>query len=200
MKLIIIAGMPSAGKTTISSKISKAFCMPVLEKDNIKEELFDTIGYADLEEKRQLDIISTAILLRCAEDILKSGNSLIIVNNFRKDSSEIVQNMIDRTGCLCVNVFLGGDADVFYKRYVERDKKKLRHQGHTFIDRYPPLAGDDVNKSMTRMDFANIFEKQGMAEFKINAPRIDVDATYPDNIDTEELIIKIRQAFGGECE
>lgn len=195
MNLIIIAGMPSAGKTTLARKLSEEFGYPVLEKDEMKEMLFDYLGYADRIEKRKLDYASNAILLQTTEKLLQKDVSLIIVNNFRSDAAESVQAMISRCNCKCVNVFLGGDADVFYQRYVERDKLKLRHQGHTFIDRYPPQPGDDVNKSMTRQDFADIFEKQGMAEFKIKGTRIDVDATYPEKVDTDALITQIKEAL-----
>ena len=195
MNLIIIAGMPSAGKTTLARKLSEVFGYPILEKDEMKEMLFDHLGYADRIEKRKLDYASNAILLQTTEKLLQKDLSLIIVNIFRSDAAETVQTMISRCGCKCVNVFLGGDADVFYQRYVERDKLKLRHQGHTFIDRYPPQPGDDVNRSMTRQDFADIFEKQGMAEFKIDGTRIDVDATYPEKVDTDALIEKIEEAL-----
>ena len=195
MNLIIIAGMPSAGKTTLAHKLSEVFGYPILEKDEMKEMLFDHIGYADRIEKRKLDYASNAILLQTTEKLLEKDVSLIIVNNFRSDAAELVQAMISRCGCRCVNVFLGGDADVFYQRYVERDKLKLRHQGHTFIDRYPPQPGDDVNRSMTRQDFADIFEKQGMAEFKIEGTRIDVDATHPEKVDIDALIARIKEVL-----
>ncbi|MBQ4160388.1 MAG: ATP-binding protein [Clostridia bacterium] len=195
MDLIIIAGMPSAGKTTLARKLSEQFGYPILEKDEMKEMLFDHLGYADRIEKRKLDYASNAILLQTTEKLLQKGVSLIIVNNFRSDAAKTVQAMISRCGCKCVNVFLGGDADVLYQRYVERDKQKLRHQGHTFIDRYPPQPGDDVNRSMTRQDFADIFEKQGMAEFKMECTRIDVDATYPEKVDMNALLAQIKEAL-----
>lgn len=195
MDLIIIAGMPSAGKTTLARKLSEQFGYPILEKDEMKEMLFDHLGYADRIEKRKLDYAANAILLKTTEKLLQKGVSLIIVNNFRSDAAKTVQAMISRCGCKCVNVFLGGDADVFYQRYVERDKQKLRHQGHTFIDRYPPQPGDDVNRSMTRQDFADIFEKQGMAEFKMECTRIDVDATYPEKVDMNALLAQIKEAL-----
>lgn len=198
MQLIIIAGMPAAGKSTVARKVSQAFGYPILEKDDIKEELFDTVGYRDLTEKRMLDTAATAVLMRCAEAVLKTGTSLILVNNFESTRSGEVQAMIDRCGCRSLTVFLGGDADVLHARYVERDKKGVRHLGHTFIDRYPPLPGDELGKPMTREYFADRFEKQGMADFKISGPRIEVDATYPENVDIDGLIAKIRSAFEEE--
>ncbi len=195
MNLIIIAGMPAAGKSTVARKVGAAFGYPVLEKDDIKEELFDTIGYQDRAQKRQLDAAATAAVMRCTEAILKSGNSLVLVNNFPARMAPQVQAMIDGCQCRCVTLFLGGDTDVFYQRYVERDLNHARHMGHRFILRYPPQEGDDVDRKMTREDFYEIFEKHGMAEFCINGPRLEVDATYPERVDVEQLIHQIRLAL-----
>ena len=195
MDLIIIAGMPATGKSTLARKLSDAFGLAILEKDEIKDEMFDTIGFKDRQEKRALDVAANAILLHCTENLLSKGISLIIVNNFDSDMSGRVQDMIDKTGCNCVTVFLNGDPEVLYKRYVERDARHSRHMGHTFIDRYPPLEGDDVNRSMTREYFRDRFENHGMADFKLKGKRIDLDATHPEQIDVEKLISDIKEAL-----
>ena len=196
--LILVAGMPATGKSTLARKLTKTLHLPVLEKDDIKEEMFDTIGYADLAAKRQLDKAAAAVLLRVARAVLESGSSVILVNNFDADMAGDVQKLIDDCDCRVVTVFLGGDSDVLYKRYVERDKKHLRHQGHTFIDRYPPKEGDVTDLSMTREYFRDRFEGHGMADFRIGGPRIDIDATNPDSIDVPALLAQIQSALNGE--
>lgn len=196
--LILVAGMPATGKSTLARKLTKALHLPILEKDDIKEEMFDTIGYADLAAKRQLDKAAAAVLLRVARAVLESGSSVILVNNFDADMAGDVQKLIDDCDCRVVTVFLGGDSDVLYKRYVERDKKHMRHQGHTFIDRYPPKEGDVTDLSMTRQYFTDRFEKHGMADFRIGGARIDIDATDPDSIDVPALLAQIQGALNGE--
>ncbi len=195
MKTIIIAGMPASGKTTISKRLSEAFGFPILEKDAIKEELFDVIGFQEYSQKRLMDVAATAVLLRCADSLLASGSSLIMVNNFRDTVQQQVQDMLDRSGSKCVTVFFSGDADVFYRRYVERDLRHERHLGHVLQDRYPPLPGDPLEYTMTREEFAEKFEKLGMADFRIDGARIEVDATHPERIDVDKLIADIREAF-----
>lgn len=195
MKTIIIAGMPASGKTTAAKSLSEAFGFPILEKDAIKEELFDVIGFWEYAQKRLMDVAATAVLLRCADSLLGSGSSLILVNNFRDTVQPQVQEMLNRRGCQCVTVFFSGDADVFYKRYVERDLRHERHLGHVLQDRYPPLPGDPLEYTMSREEFAEKFEKLGMADFRIDGPRIEVDATYPERIDMDKLISEIHKAF-----
>lgn len=192
MDLILIAGMPATGKSTVAKKLKEHFGYPILEKDEIKEALFDTIGYRNLPEKRQLDRAATAVLMQTAEGLLKSGCSLILVNNFESAMSGQVQGMIDRCGCRTVMMFLDGDPDILHARYVERDSQKVRHPGHTFIDRYPPEPGDVLDLPMTREYFRDRFEKEGMADFELSAPRILVDATYPEKIGIDALVKEVR--------
>ena len=193
MELIILAGMPASGKTTFSKKLSKAFGYAVLEKDEIKEELFDVIGFENYAQKRLMDTAATAVLLRCADSLLSGGQSLIMVNNFREDAKAAVEDLLKKHQCKAVFVFFDGNGDVFYERYVERDNLHLRHLGHVLQEHYPPHPGDALEYPMTREEFAEKFEKLGMNEFHIDGiQRIDVDATYPDQIDVEALIARIR--------
>lgn len=192
MNVIIIAGMPAAGKSTLAMKISQSLHYPILEKDAIKEEIFDIMGFRDYQDKILQDDMANAILLRCTEALLQSNTSLICVNNFRPEAQERLQNMLDRYACHSVTLFLGGDSDVFYQRYVERDRKHLRHLGHILQENYPPKEGDCLDYTMTRQEFAEKFEAQGMDSFSIDGPRINIDATYPEKIDVKELIIKIK--------
>lgn len=193
MNIIIVAGMPASGKTTFVNKLSKELGFPVLEKDAIKEELFDVIGFQNYAQKRLMDVAATAVLLRCADSLLSGGQSMILVNNFRSDAAPTVEAMLEKHNCGCIFLFFGGDGDVFYERYVQRDLVPTRHLGHVLQDRYPPQPGDPLTYSMTREEFASKFEHLGMNQFQISrGTRIDIDATYPERIDTEAVIAQIR--------
>lgn len=199
MNLIILAGMPASGKTTFAKKLSSATGYPVLEKDAIKEELFDVIGFQNYTEKRLMDTAATAVLLRCADALLDGGQSLIVVNNFRKDAEPAVEKLLKKHRCSCLFVFFGGNCDVFYQRYVERDHRGERHLGHVLQEHYPPWPGDALTHTMTREEFADKFEKLGMQDFHVEGiRRLDVDATWPEIIDTETLIRMIRDSLQRE--
>lgn len=199
MDLIILAGMPASGKTTFAKKLSAALGYPFLEKDAIKEELFDVIGFENYGQKRLMDTAATAVLLRCADSLLESGQSLIMVNNFRKDAEPAVEALLKKHRCRCVFLFFDGDGDVFYRRYVERDNRCERHLGHVLQEHYPPHPGDALTHTMTRGEFAEKFEKLGMNEFHVSGiRRIDADATYPELLDTEQLIRAVREQLQKE--
>ena len=110
----------------------------------------------------------------------------------RKDVNALAHALIEEFGARCVTVFLGGDTEAFYRRYVERDRAHLRHPGHVVQEHYPLLPGETADHDMTREEFRDKFEKRGMADVRLQGERIDVDATDPAAIDVEALITQIR--------
>ena len=66
MNVIILAGMPATGKSTLAAKLQKKFGYPILEKDFIKEGLFDTLGFSCYAEARCMSVILNATARVCA--------------------------------------------------------------------------------------------------------------------------------------
>ena len=192
MNMIVLTGMPASGKSTVAAKLADALSLPVLAKDEFKEALFDTIGFSCYAEKRRLDHAANAVLLKAAEAMLRSGQSVILDNNFDGAAAEALNALTERMGARCVTVFFGGDTEAFYRRYVERDRLHLRHLGHVVQEHYPLHEGDSPDHDMTREEFREKFEKRGMADVRLNGIRIEIDATEPAAIDTDRLIQEIR--------
>ena len=195
MKLIILAGMPATGKSTIAKMLQKEFGFPILEKDGIKEQLFDTIGFECYAEKRQLDVAANAVLLRIMEDMMKADTSIIVDNNFDPASAEKLNALLEKYDPSCVTVFLNGDTQVLYERYVERDSKHLRHLGHGMQTHYPPHEGESTEFHMTREGFDERFLKLKMDKLSWGGKQIFLDATYPEKIDIPGLIRFLRQSL-----
>lgn len=198
MELIVIAGMPATGKSTVAAGIAKAFGYPVLEKDDIKERLFDTIGFENYPQKRRLDIAATSVLLKVLEQMLKAGTSAIVVNNFDGNETKQLCGLIEAYKPACVTVFLNGDPQVLYERYVERDRLHKRHLGHVLQEHYPPHEGDSLDYTMTQEEFDEKFFKRGMGEFRCPGGRVEADTTMVEAVDVEKIIRKI-QVYLKEC-
>jgi predicted kinase len=45
--LIVITGLPGTGKTTLGRKLAEELALPFISKDDIKELLFDGLGWED---------------------------------------------------------------------------------------------------------------------------------------------------------
>lgn len=193
MHIIVLAGMPASGKSTVAKALGRAFDLPILEKDALKEAIFDTMGFSNYAEKRKTDHAANAVLLRCARSLLENGRSMILDNNFDTLSAAKLDELVRSFDCKCVIVFFGGDNDVFYHRYVERDRRKERHLGHVLQDRFPPQPGDPLEHDMTREEFREKFESRGIGQFQCTGERIELDATDPAKIDIDALIERIRE-------
>jgi predicted kinase len=201
MDLIIIAGMPASGKSTAAAAVSKAFGYPIIEKDNIKEGLFEVLGFESNDEKKALDIAANEALLRVLKAMMKSGNSVILDNNFDTASNARLRDLVGEYRPNCVTVFLSCDPETLYERYCARDLAHKRHLGHVLQDHYPPREGDDLEYTMTRDEFDQKFFKRGMAEFSCPGDRIDVDTTDLAGFSPDELVERIRTLLGkGEKE
>lgn len=195
MNIIILAGMPATGKSTLAAKLQRHFGYPILEKDHIKEGLFDTLGFSCYAEKRALDVAANEVLLRWMGAMIKAGQSMIIDNNFDTQSAEKLGRMLEENACKCVTVFMNGDPQVLYERYVQRDTQGLRHPGHAMQTHYPPLEGEDTTFHMTREGFDQRFLRLGMDRLSWGGERIHVDATILEDIDADALIEQISAIF-----
>ncbi len=193
MELIIVAGMPATGKSTVAAGLAEVFRYPILEKDNIKEVLFDTIGFENYPQKRRLDIAANGVLLHVLELMLKANSSVIVVNNFDTESAKQLCELMETYQPRSVTVFLNGDAQVLYQRYVERDNLHKRHLGHILQEHYPPHEGDSLDYTMTRAEFDEKFFKRGMDQFRCPGERIDLDMTDFDAVCVSDVAGRIRE-------
>lgn len=196
MQLIILAGMPATGKSTAAKALQKHFGFPVLEKDRIKERLFDTIGFECYAQKRQLDVASNAILLEIMESMLQAGASLIVDNNFDEESAKRLAALLERYPVRCVTVFFTGDTQVLYERYFDRDSRHARHLGHAMQTHYPPHVGESTEFTMTREGFDERFLRRKMDRLSWGGESITLDATYPEKIEINDLICQIEKLLG----
>ena len=187
--------MPATGKSTVARLLQEEFGFPILEKDGIKEELFDTIGFESYEEKRNLDVAATAVMLRVLEDMMKANSSVIVDNNFSPAAAQRLQALLETYKPCCVTVFFTGDVQVLYERYVERDANHCRHLGHAMQTHYPPHPGESTAFSMTREGFDQRFLALSNDKLSWGGEVIRVDATDPDKIDRAALLARIRQIF-----
>lgn len=195
MNVIILAGMPATGKSTLAAKVQAKFGYPILEKDYIKEGLFDTVGFSCYAEKRALDVAANEVLLRWMGAMMKAGQSMIVDNNFDEPSGNKLNQLLKDNRCNVVTVFMNGDPQVLYERYVLRDRLGLRHLGHAMQNHYPPLEGENTAFHMTREGFDQLFLGRGMDRLSWDGPQIRVDATILEQIDVDAIIGQISEIF-----
>jgi predicted kinase len=87
-RLIVVTGLPAAGKSTLARELARLLQAPLIAKDMIKEPLFDVLGASDRAHSRQLSTASFAIQFAVARELLMSVQRVILEGNFRPGEHE----------------------------------------------------------------------------------------------------------------
>ncbi len=63
---LLISGLPASGKTTLGRRLAQALGLPLLDKDEILEALFEGLGVGDAEWRNRLSRSADVVLQRLA--------------------------------------------------------------------------------------------------------------------------------------
>ena len=125
--LLLIHGLPATGKTTLAYWLAQQLQWPIFHKDDIKEILFDTLGWSTRERSRQLGVGVIEILYYAMSAQLSAGVSCIIESNFNAEqSSPRVNAILQKTSAHCIQVVCHTDEAIRQQRFQAR----VRHPGH----------------------------------------------------------------------
>ena len=129
--LIIVAGPPCTGKTTLARKIAEQFHLPFINKDDIKESLFNSLGTKDREWSIKLGVSSYPLLYYFVESNLKAGYSIVVESNFKPEyDSEKFRNLIIKYDITPLQIQCKTDGDILFARFKQRSESDERHPGH----------------------------------------------------------------------
>lgn len=129
MLLVLITGLSCTGKTTLGRRIAQEFCLPFNSMDDIKELLFDSIGWQG-HDSRHVARASYALLYHFVELQLQAGQSLIVESNFDPASSEPLLRLKEQYACEPLIIHCLTSGDVLFQRFKDRLESQQRHPGH----------------------------------------------------------------------
>ena len=197
MYCILVTGIPASGKSTIARYLAENLQIPMISKDDIKEKLFDEVGFRSRAEKNKLGSASMEIMYYVAEQLMQVRGAFILENNFEHASKEGLLQLLDKYEYTAVTVRLTGDYRKIYERFVERDRSPERHRGHVVNDCYPEIEGvKKDNPTMLKYEgFLYGIEHRGFDSFVANGPCIVIDTTEFSKVNMEEILEQVRQAI-----
>ncbi len=191
--VILVTGIPASGKSVLAERLSTDLGLPWFSKDLIKEELFDTLGFASREEKVKLGIASTGIMYYLAEQMMQCHKSFILENNFEASSRQGLIQLLERYGYRVLTLRLTGDYARIYERFIQRENSPLRHPGHVTNSRYSKEEGAAQSPTITLEQFISGIQAREMDSFCIGDQVIDLDTTDFSKVDWEKIYQDIMQ-------
>lgn len=192
MYCILVTGIPAAGKSTLAGRLADALALPLLQKDAIKEILFDDLGFRSREEKVKLGVASMDIMYHMAGRLMALGQPFILENNFEDVSRPGLLALLERYGYTALTVSLTGDYRRIYERFLRRNADPSRHRGHVVNGCYPETGVPEQVSAPSYEQFVEGITRRGMDRFTANGPRIVVDTTSFAGLDFDALAETVR--------
>lgn len=179
--MIIVSGASATGKTTLSKDLSRKFDLPVINKDEIKELLFDNIGIKDTEWALKLGAASFELTFFFVEKMLQAGKPFIVEGNFdNKYSTKSFMDIKSRVNYQALQLYCHAEEETLYERYIIRDNSGNRHPGHIRLVRsfedYKRIMKDKVFK----LDIEDSID-------------IDIDTTKFEKVDMEKIYKQVER-------
>lgn len=177
--LIIITGRPAAGKTTLAKWLGRQLSIPVFSKDDIKERLFDELGWRDREWSKMLGRASVELLYYLAETQLELGKSVILDNAFYPElASQKLQTIQKQSKANVLQVICNADANTLFERFKQRAESGLRHQGH-------------VDKQ-SLAEYQSNLQKERPLQLDLDGRVIQIDTTDFASLRHKELLLEVK--------
>lgn len=193
MYCILVTGIPAAGKSSMARKLAVHYQIPMISKDDIKEILFDDLGFNSREEKVKEGIAAMHIMYYMSEQMMRVKKPFILENNFEFISKEELIKLLNEYEYQAITVTLTGDYPTIYQRFLERNENPTRHRGHVVNDCYPEIEMNHKVAVLSYEDFVTGIQKRGMDQFSANGPQVIVDTTNFEKLDLSDVVEKISE-------
>lgn len=179
--LVVVAGLPCTGKTTLAHRLAHAVPLPIIAKDDIKESLFDTLGWSDRNWSIQLGRAAILLLYQTVETLLRAGVPVIAEAYFHPEVAQAeLQAIQARTPCRTFVIECIAEGEVLLQRWRDRLAHGERHPGH--VD---DTASDEVIRAI-------LLQGRNAPQLKISHCCQVIDTTDFAAVDFNKLVAEIR--------
>ena len=131
LPIIIISGPPCTGKTTLAEKLATIYHLPYLSKDDIKEIIFDSLGWSDRKWSRKVGLLSYNLVYYFGKKLLPVRKTFIMESNFKPGYHNIrIHKIFSDLRFYPIQIFCHDDTESIIKKFTYRAGAGQRHPGH----------------------------------------------------------------------
>lgn len=190
--LILIAGSPATGKSSVVNKIIDIFNrVVVISPDDIKEMYAELIGFSNLNEKRHLENKVWNFYYSILQSYMKSGQRIIISEYpFSMKQYDNLKKMSQNYEYKVLTIRLVAEFDTLWNRRYKRDRERSRHLSHIMKSySYGNILLDrgSADNHISKSEFSNIIKDRKYDEFGLGKV-FEVDMTNFDKVDYESIV------------
>ncbi|GAA4895689.1 putative kinase [Stackebrandtia albiflava] len=133
--LILVSGAPGAGKTTLARRLAGELGLPLLSKDDVKEDLAAVLPADGLERSRELGRAAVTVLYGMAARLSAAGVPLILESAFHAGVSENDLRPLT-TGVHAVSLHCEVDTETAGRRHRARHGRRhpVHHDAARHVD------------------------------------------------------------------
>lgn len=129
--LILVMGLPATGKTTLSNKISEAFDLPLICRDEIKVQIMNNVGWGDREWSKKVGQASYSLLDYMTGQMTRSKSSFILESDFAPEFANEKFNRIHQEGYSIIQIICSASDDIILERWKRRAAEDTSHPSRT---------------------------------------------------------------------
>ena len=181
--VVLISGAPGTGKTYLARRLVEALSVVVLEKDAIKETLFDAVGEGDRESSKKLGGATFALLRMLVESHLKAEQSVVAEAAFWNEYERPwLDRMKESYDFDTLELHCHADPEIVIDRFVRRAESDERHSGHRSGMSREALEGE-IRGQIER--YGAITTGEGL---------VRIDTTDFEMVDYDAIVERVRAA------
>ncbi len=179
--LVIVTGLPCTGKTALAHRLSSEIPLPIIAKDDLKESLFDSLGWSNRDWSMKLGRATILLLYQLVETLLRAGVPTIAESYFRPDLAPAEFQAIQaRTPFRPFVIECVAEGEILWQRWQNRLTNGERHPGH---------VDDPISDQAVR---AALLQGRAAPQLKFGSLRRIIDTTDFSAIYFDKLVDEIR--------
>lgn len=133
--LVVVSGLPAAGKSSLSRRLSAELSLPLVSRDRLRPSLDGVAGALGDESGwligRSLDQIINYFVHR----LLDVGIGAVVDSNFNlPEQRQAVRDLVAEREPACVEICLWADPDVLRERFIARNDPPLTEDLAPYFD------------------------------------------------------------------